>query len=379
MQYGDSASASACSDCVGGRGSMAVGGKDARAAGGGRWSQPSPRRALNEYIATGGSSEFQTTRPLPGASRAPTRALVERAREGSLLRAAAVAPAAGGGQAGGEAGGEAGGSHAGGAHAGGAHAGSSRAGGLAAADVHQHVDYTRPASAFPAAPAAPAAPEAPVAPLLGRHELLLQPAFSRADLSSGMADLLSEADCEAQRGASAGGAGLAGRLVGGWVVTDTAACWADDRGADADREKDKGVSPRGAGGGADWRQAGVSALEAGGGAGSTPSNAGWAGAAPAWQQPQDGLVAGGDGREGGGDGREGDRDGREGDGARLASDDRLTVVVVTSEVAPFSKSGGLGDVAEKLGEALASLGHQVVLPAARARAHTHTHIVHPLL
>ncbi len=39
---------------------------------------------------------------------------------------------------------------------------------------------------------------------------------------------------------------------------------------------------------------------------------------------------------------------------------RLTVVMVTAEVAPFSKSGGLGDVCEKLAEALVAEGHSVV-------------------
>jgi glycogen synthase len=37
-----------------------------------------------------------------------------------------------------------------------------------------------------------------------------------------------------------------------------------------------------------------------------------------------------------------------------------SVVVVSSEISPFSKSGGLADVADKLSVALARLGHRVM-------------------
>ena len=214
-------------------------------------------KALNEYMARGGSSCFQITRPLPGPGTSPSR---ESARDSSFAGAPALAPEAGGAQA---------------------------AVLEAAVDLHQEaadglqleaagdLHHSKPARAPPAAPA------------LGRHELLPHPASSRADLRSGIAAVLSEADgCEMQR-LRAGAAGLAGSNDG------------DD-----------------------------------------------ANAVLRLLRPRHGRGQGGDGGEGRGGGP--------------PSDGRLTVVIVTSEVAPFSKSGGLGDVAEKLGEALARLGHQVV-------------------
>lgn len=39
---------------------------------------------------------------------------------------------------------------------------------------------------------------------------------------------------------------------------------------------------------------------------------------------------------------------------------RLNIIIVSSEISPFSKSGGLADVANKLGVALARLGHRVM-------------------
>ena len=40
---------------------------------------------------------------------------------------------------------------------------------------------------------------------------------------------------------------------------------------------------------------------------------------------------------------------------------KLKIVSVSSEVAPFSKSGGLGDVARSLPKALKRLGHEVMV------------------
>ena len=40
---------------------------------------------------------------------------------------------------------------------------------------------------------------------------------------------------------------------------------------------------------------------------------------------------------------------------------KLKIVHVSSEVAPFSKTGGLGDVARSLPKALKRLGHDVIL------------------
>jgi hypothetical protein len=43
-------------------------------------------------------------------------------------------------------------------------------------------------------------------------------------------------------------------------------------------------------------------------------------------------------------------------GPVLDEADRLSIVIISSEVSPYSKSGGLADVADKLGSALAKLG-----------------------
>jgi starch synthase len=40
---------------------------------------------------------------------------------------------------------------------------------------------------------------------------------------------------------------------------------------------------------------------------------------------------------------------------------RLKIVHIASEVAPFSKTGGLGDVARSLPKALKRLGHEVAI------------------
>mmetsp|Transcript_28839 Transcript_28839/g.65344 ORF Transcript_28839/g.65344 Transcript_28839/m.65344 type:complete len:655 (-) Transcript_28839:258-2222(-) len=47
----------------------------------------------------------------------------------------------------------------------------------------------------------------------------------------------------------------------------------------------------------------------------------------------------------------------------LPEGERLNVVIVSSEISPYSKSGGLADVADKLGVALAKLGHRVMTVA----------------
>ena len=41
--------------------------------------------------------------------------------------------------------------------------------------------------------------------------------------------------------------------------------------------------------------------------------------------------------------------------------ERMKIVIVASEIAPFSKSGGLADVSDKLGVALSRMGHKVPL------------------
>jgi len=48
------------------------------------------------------------------------------------------------------------------------------------------------------------------------------------------------------------------------------------------------------------------------------------------------------------------------EGITLPEADRLSIVIVSSEISPFSKSGGLADVADKLGSSLAKLGHRVM-------------------
>lgn len=47
----------------------------------------------------------------------------------------------------------------------------------------------------------------------------------------------------------------------------------------------------------------------------------------------------------------------------LPPEERLNIVIVSSEIAPFSKSGGLADVSDKLGCALSRLGHRVMTVA----------------
>jgi starch synthase len=44
----------------------------------------------------------------------------------------------------------------------------------------------------------------------------------------------------------------------------------------------------------------------------------------------------------------------------LPDGERLSIIIVASEISPFSKTGGLADVADKLGVALARLGHRVM-------------------
>lgn len=50
----------------------------------------------------------------------------------------------------------------------------------------------------------------------------------------------------------------------------------------------------------------------------------------------------------------------------LHAHEPLRIVFVSTEVAPWSKSGGLGDVMEALPEALAAMGHQVTTLTRRA-------------
>ena len=45
--------------------------------------------------------------------------------------------------------------------------------------------------------------------------------------------------------------------------------------------------------------------------------------------------------------------------------DDLTIVFVAAEVAPWSQTGGLGDVAGQLPKELAALGHRVMVVAPR--------------
>jgi len=53
----------------------------------------------------------------------------------------------------------------------------------------------------------------------------------------------------------------------------------------------------------------------------------------------------------------------EGESPILPPDERMNIVIVSSEVAPFSKSGGLADVCDKLGVALSRQGHRVMTVA----------------
>jgi hypothetical protein len=48
-------------------------------------------------------------------------------------------------------------------------------------------------------------------------------------------------------------------------------------------------------------------------------------------------------------------------GPVLDEADRLSIVIISSEVSPYSKSGGLADVADKLGSALAKLGERCTI------------------
>lgn len=45
---------------------------------------------------------------------------------------------------------------------------------------------------------------------------------------------------------------------------------------------------------------------------------------------------------------------------QLPEGEKLSIIIVSSEVSPYSKSGGLADVADKLGAALSRLGHRVM-------------------
>jgi len=47
----------------------------------------------------------------------------------------------------------------------------------------------------------------------------------------------------------------------------------------------------------------------------------------------------------------------------LPESERLNIVIVSSEISPYSKSGGLADVADKLSAALAKIGHRVMTVA----------------
>mmetsp|Transcript_43661 Transcript_43661/g.102666 ORF Transcript_43661/g.102666 Transcript_43661/m.102666 type:complete len:670 (-) Transcript_43661:214-2223(-) len=48
---------------------------------------------------------------------------------------------------------------------------------------------------------------------------------------------------------------------------------------------------------------------------------------------------------------------------QLPEGERLSIVIVSSEISPYSKSGGLADVADKLGVALSRIGHRVMTVA----------------
>jgi len=48
---------------------------------------------------------------------------------------------------------------------------------------------------------------------------------------------------------------------------------------------------------------------------------------------------------------------------QLPEGERLNIIIVSSEISPYSKSGGLADVADKLGVAMARIGHRVMTVA----------------
>ena len=50
-------------------------------------------------------------------------------------------------------------------------------------------------------------------------------------------------------------------------------------------------------------------------------------------------------------------------GGGVGAEEPLRIVIVSSEISPFSKSGGLADVSDKLAVALARLGHRVMTVA----------------
>ena len=56
----------------------------------------------------------------------------------------------------------------------------------------------------------------------------------------------------------------------------------------------------------------------------------------------------------------------------------MNIVMVASECAPFSKTGGLGDVVQSLPKALAARGHRVMVVVPRYREYEevqHSHVV----